>query len=394
MITATFLINRLPSSLLNNVSPYECLQGKLPDYSQFKSFGCLCYASTLLKNRNKFSPRALPYGFLGYPTGYKGYKLLDLESHAVFVSRNVVFHETEFPFKTSEFLNDSVDMFPNTILPMPSPLHYVDSMPLPSMHTDCSVHPLDPNTSNHTSNQPAPSSSINTESHDTGVNEVNDFRPRRTTRAPNYLSEYHCSLMPFTINSKQPTSDSPKPVYPTPYPISSVLSYENLNPSYQSYTLAYTLEREPHNFKEAMASGMWTKSVNVELVALEENRTWDVVSLPIGKNVVGCRWIFTLKFNADGNSERPKSSLVAQGYTQQEGVDYLETFSPVAKLTSVKLLHGLASAQGWSLTQMDVSNAFLHGDLDEEIYMSLPQGYTPAPGVILPPNPVCRLRKS
>lgn len=84
VITATFLINRLPSPLLNNVSPYECLQGKLPDYSQFKSFGCLCYASTLLKNRNKFSPRALPYGFLGYPTGYKGYKLLDLRVSCCF----------------------------------------------------------------------------------------------------------------------------------------------------------------------------------------------------------------------------------------------------------------------------------------------------------------------
>lgn len=106
------------------------------------------------------------------------------------------------------------------------------------------------------------------------------------------------------------------------------------------------------------------------------------------------RWIFTQKYNSDGTVERPKSRLVAQGFTQQEGVDYLETFSPVAKLTSVKLLLSLAAAKGWSLTQMGVSNAFLHGDLDEEIYMSLPQGYTPALGVILPSNPVCKLRKS
>lgn len=98
--------------------------------------------------------------------------------------------------------------------------------------------------------------------------------------------------------------------------------------------------------------------MNVELGALEQNRTWNIVSLPPGKNVVGCRWIFTLKYNSYGTIESPKSRLVAQGYTQQEGVDYLETFSPVAKLTSVKLLLGLASAKGWSLTQMDVSNAF------------------------------------
>lgn len=230
-------------------------------------------------------------------------------------------------------------MFPNTILPMLSPLHFVDSMPLPSMHNDCSVHSSVPHTNNPASQQSLPLS-VKTETQNTGVSEANDGRPRRTTRAPNYLSEYHCSLMPFLTTSKRPTpvSDSPQPIFLTPYPISLVLSYDSLSPSFQSYTLAYTLEREPRNFKEAMASDMWNKSVNVELVALEENKTWDVVSLPEGKNVVGCRWIFTLKFNADGPVERPKSRLVAQGYTQQGGVDYLETFSLVAKLTSVKLL--------------------------------------------------------
>lgn len=127
---------------------------------------------------------------------------------------------------------------------------------------------------------------------------------------------------------------------------------------------------------------------------MEQNRTWDIVCLPAGKNVVGCRWVFTIKYNADGTEERYKGRLVAQGFTQQEGIDYMETFSPVAKLSSVKLLLALDAIKGWSLNQMDVSNAFLHGELDEEIYMRLPQGYTPPPGVVLPPNHVCRLRKS
>lgn len=83
---------------------------------------------------------------------------------------------------------------------------------------------------------------------------------------------------------------------------------------------------------------------------------------------------------------------MAKGYTQLEGVDYIDAFSSVAKRASVKLLLGLASAFGWSLTQMDVYNVFLHGDLDEEIYMSLLQGYTPSGE--LPPNPLCRLHKS
>lgn len=138
-----------------------------------------------------------------------------------------------------------------------------------------------------------------------------------------------------------------------------------------------------------MKSEKWTKAADEELHALELNKTWVVESLPQGKNAVGCKWVFTIKYNPDGTVERYKARLVAQGFTQQEGIDYLDTFSPVAKLTSVKLLLGLAAAKGWTLTQMDVSNAFLHGELDEEIFMSLPQGYTPPQNTTLPPNPVC-----
>ncbi|KAG7578706.1 Reverse transcriptase RNA-dependent DNA polymerase [Arabidopsis thaliana x Arabidopsis arenosa] len=149
---------------------------------------------------------------------------------------------------------------------------------------------------------------------------------------------------------------------------------------------------EPKTFKQAIVSLKWTKAMDVELGAMELNKTWSVVSLPPGKNVVGCKWVYTIKYNADGSIERYKARLVAKGYTQQEGVDYIDTFSPVAKLASVKLILGLAAKQGWTLTQMDVTNAFLHSELEEEIYMSLPQGYTTS--AELPPNPVCRLHKS
>ena len=125
---------------------------------------------------------------------------------------------------------------------------------------------------------------------------------------------------------------------------------------------------------------------------MEANKTWTIESLPPGKNVVGCKWVYTIKYNADGTIERYKAHLVAKGFTQHEGVDFTDTFSPVAKLASVKLLLGLAAIQGWSMSQMDISNAFFHSDLDEEIFMSIPQGYVPASGS-LPPNPVCRLHK-
>ena len=104
--------------------------------------------------------------------------------------------------------------------------------------------------------------------------------------------------------------------------------------------LAYSQETEPCNFKEAMAS---EAAVNLELDTMELNRTWDIVTLPPWKNMVGYIWVFTIKYNSDGTIERFKGFLVAKGYIQQEGVEFTETFSPVAKLNSVKLMLAIAA---------------------------------------------------
>jgi len=116
--------------------------------------------------------------------------------------------------------------------------------------------------------------------------------------------------------------------------------------------------------------------MNLELQALENNHTWVLTPLPPGKKAIGCKWIYRTKFKSDGSIDKYKARLVAQGYSQQFGIDYDETFAPVAKMTTVRALLAVAAVKKWYVNQMDVSNAFLHGDLQEEVYMMLPQGYT------------------
>ncbi|CAH9104475.1 unnamed protein product, partial [Cuscuta europaea] len=122
--------------------------------------------------------------------------------------------------------------------------------------------------------------------------------------------------------------------------------------------------------------------------ALEKNQTWQVVELPKNKPTVGCKWVFTPKFKADGTLERYKARLVVKGYTQTYGIDYRETFAPVAKLNTIRILLSLAANLDWPLQQLDMKNAFLNGKLEEEVYMSPPPGFEGQYG-----SKVCKLEK-
>ncbi|XP_019190294.1 PREDICTED: uncharacterized protein LOC109184712 [Ipomoea nil] len=146
---------------------------------------------------------------------------------------------------------------------------------------------------------------------------------------------------------------------------------------------------EPKTYNQAITNENWKKAMLTEIQALQDNHTWELTELPAGKTPIGCKWVYKLKMKSDGSIERYKARLVAKGYTQQLGIDYIETFSPVARITTIRTFLAVASSRSWHVHQLDVNNAFLHGDLTEEVYMTLPPGFNTEK-----PNQVCRLLRS
>lgn len=131
---------------------------------------------------------------------------------------------------------------------------------------------------------------------------------------------------------------------------------------------------EPHNVKIALQFPHWVQAMKEEYDALLTNQTWSLVDPPKDKKIVGCKWVFKIKRNSDGSVARYKARLVAQGFHQQADLDYTETFNPVVKPTTIRVILTMALARGWSLRQVDINNAFLHGFLDEKVFMSQPPG--------------------
>ncbi len=147
---------------------------------------------------------------------------------------------------------------------------------------------------------------------------------------------------------------------------------------------------KPKSIKFALQSPHWLQAMRDELKALKQNHTWDLVPRHPTMNIVGFRWVFKAKLKSDGTIERFKAMLVAKGYNQLPGLDFHETFSPVIKPTTIRLVLSLATSQGWSFRQLDVKNAFLHGNLKEVVYMEQPP-------VFLDPHRsthVCHLHKA
>jgi len=153
--------------------------------------------------------------------------------------------------------------------------------------------------------------------------------------------------------------------------------------------MSLSTDSEPSSYQEAKHHVCWQEAMKVEVEALELNHTWSIIDVPPNVKLIGCKWVYKIKRHPDGSIERYKARLVAKGFAQTEGVDYFETFSPVVKMATVRVVLALVSIHRWTIQQLDVNNALLQGDLSEDVYMTIPPGVS-----VSGSSKCCKLHKS
>ena len=428
LLTATYLINRMPSRVLQFKAPRNLLLAIFPHISAFSSdlpfkvFGCTAFVHVYDHNRTKLDPKSHKCIFIGYSNTQKGYKCYSPISKRVYNTMDVTFfeHQSFFPksgiqgehsheYQFWETLQNHQAVFPQSNV---MAHEHQSAQPLPSLPFFPVQPEINPeNTSNpsfSTLNPTSPSSSENPNTlpnspplqtqaqldignkelcvysrrkvRDIEIN-VQDKSYSNTHQSPLNLENHEGKdfvtheLVSTTIDDLDLPIAHRKGVRScTNHPIEKYVAYGKLTPMYRAFVSSLDLIQIPTDIYEALKDPKWKSAVDEEMNALEKNGTWVVTELPQGKRTVGCKWIFTIKYNSDGSINRFKARLVAKGFTQSYGVDYQETFAPVAKLNTVRILLSLAVNCDWPLYQLDVKNAFLNGDLEEEVYMEIPPG--------------------
>uniref|UniRef100_H3H8A1 Integrase catalytic domain-containing protein n=1 Tax=Phytophthora ramorum TaxID=164328 RepID=H3H8A1_PHYRM len=338
VVTATFLRNRCPTrAVSHDKSPHQVWTGKKPLLANLKVFGCHAYVHVPKAKRTKFDARSVRCRFLGYSEHEKAYRFEELESSRVLVSRDAQFMEDVFDSGRRDYHQREVVVIQDE----------------ETTDQDSSQSDEDDNEEEEEEKEAA---------RDEDFGPGNKRHPR--TQSLEEVTEVP-SAKRYASQSRHHTLDE-----------MSAAAQES-----QDFEAAYVVNsvgEMPTTFKSAMESSdavKWKEACDSECDSLLKNDTWDVVPLPKGRKAIGCRWVFRVKENQAGEIERFKARLVAKGFSQKYGIDYDETFAPVAKFTSIRIVLSLAAKYGLKLHQMDVKTAFLNGVLDEDIYMAQPDGY-------------------
>lgn len=339
VVTAAYTRNRCPTQALEGMTPEEAWSGKKPHVSHMRVFGCIAYAKIPDETRGKLDSKTIKCILLGYCVGTHAYKLLSLESKKIIKSRDVVFIEGCEDLKVS-----------------------------PSGRN---VDVMDP-----TSNS----------SHDEAM-EDEDLLEKRV--------EEPCTTTLESENVRDnEASPSKEPRYPRRdrRPLGEWWKIHILPQTPQEHAnIAHV--SDPCTLNEALNSSdarQWEQAMDEEYEAHMLNGTWELAPLPKDRKSVGCKWVFRTKRDANGQVLRYKARLVAKGFTQVEGIDFHETFAPVAKFTTIRCMVALGAALDLVIHQMDVKTAFLNPFLKEDIYMDQPKGFEQVQHKHLK----CKLRKT
>ena len=332
--TIVYLRNMSPTSSFKGVTPFEKLFAVKPNVGHLRVFGCTAYAHVPDQKRRKLDPKAVKGIFVGYPTGSKGYKIYIPETRQMIRSRDVKFVENQFQQRQSgKDEQVKLDLVPDAeVISQPSS----SAKPLPVDRvriSDDVCNSDDDVVSDNDEIVPVP----------------DILRPIRNRRKPDYYVA--CAAD------------------------------------------AAAHEADPKSFKQASKSAnksKWEKAMQEELLSLKKHNTWELVDLPKGKNLVGCKWVYKTKRDANGEIDRFKARLVAQGFSQEQGVDYDEVFAPVARYDSIRSVLAVGTQLDLEIHQMDVRSAYLNGKLEEEIFMKQPPGFVDKTH----PHKVCKLNAS
>jgi hypothetical protein len=431
-LTAVYLINRTPTKLLNFDTPLHKLLGSTPDYSALRIFGCACWPNLRPYNSHKLQFRSVRCVFLGYSVMHKGYKCLDISTGRIYTSRDVIFDENIFPF--SELHSTAGARYTADIL-LPDPISTVPADE-PAVNTHACVLPIVPNMLPQPVLQPltipgAESSSVSQPTEPVtavpGVSVPASSAPAGSNPALPRLEplqaaldamqqpdaavgpDIHASIStdgvvadpansvrihPEEAAAGASTSVSAPDLPLPPVPVSAE-SAQGAVPNFAPrtrlqagirkpkrfsdgtvpYGLATVSDLEPTSLREALSNNNWKHAMESEIAALQRNKTWHLVPPDKNRNLIDCKWVYKIKRHPDGSIDRYKARLVAKGFKQRYGIDYDDTFSPVVKFATIRLVLSIAVSKGWSLRQLDVQNAFLHGVLEEEVFMKQPPGF-------------------